>query len=202
MLTEEEKTTIASYNKTAPEWIRAHSNTSQCAREFEIFREYLPNGYVLEIGSAGGRDARRFRAAGYGYIGTDVSSGMLEEARKYNPGITFLFMDIYSLNLPILFDGFWSAATLLHIPKPRLPKALKNINRAIKPDGIGFIGVKEGEGDLILDEEIYGSRYFSYYSESEFTRHLEDSGFSILKFYKLPVSKKTTWLNYFVKVQK
>lgn len=202
MFTEEEKVTIESYNQTATQWVATHMNPNQCRAEFEIFKKYLPAGKILEIGVGGGRDAKRFAEAGYGYTGVDVSSGLLEEAQKNNPSLTFLIQDVYQLQFPFLFDGFWCAATLLHIPKRRIHEALQSIHQVVKPHGIGFICVKQGNGDMVLDEDEYGKRYFSYYTQNEFSEILARNGFSILETSVLPVSPKTTWLNFFVKKEK
>ena len=202
MLTKKEKVTIASYDQTATQWVATHMNPDQCRTEFEIFRKYLPKGKVLEIGSGGGRDAKRFRDGGYDYTGIDVSPGLLEEAKKNNPGLTFLLQDIYQINFPILFDGFWCAATLLHIPKSRIHEALQSIHQVTKPNGVGFICVKQGSGDMVLDKDDYGKRYFSYYTQDEFSKILTSSGFFILETSILPISTKTTWINFFVKIEK
>lgn len=202
MFTKKEKTTITSYNKFFKQWVANHTATDIFDNSFPKFRKYLPKGKILEIGSGGGRAAKKINKAGYEYTGVDVSAGLLEEARKNNPNLTFLLQDVYQLNFPFLFDGFWCAGTLLHIPKSRINKALKSIHRVIKPNGIGFICVKQGKGDMILDEDEYGKRYFSYYTQDEFSEILTANGFSILETSILPVSPKTTWLNFFVKIEK
>ena len=57
-------------------------------------------------------------AFGYDYTGTDISTGLLNEARKKVPGQSFYEMSVYDLDFPEgTFDGFWASAILLHIPK-------------------------------------------------------------------------------------
>lgn len=206
MFTKKEKITITNYNKFATKWTAAHAETDIFDNAFPKFRKYLPKGKILEIGFGGGRDAKKLEEAGYEYVGVDVSTGFLKEARKNNPNLTFLLQDVYQLNFSFLFDGFWCAATLLHIPKSRINKALKNIHKIIKPNGIGFICIKEGKGDLIAKKkEIEGQimkTYFSYYQQDEFSQILTSNKFSILKTSRRPVSIKTTWLNFFVKIEK
>lgn len=206
MFTKQEQTTIANYNKFAVKWAANHTETDIFDNAFPLFKKYLPKGKILEIGCGGGRDAKKLKQAGYDYVGVDVSIGFLKEAKKNNPGLTFLLQDIYQLDLPYLFDGFWCTATLLHIPKSKINKALQNIHRVIKPQGIGFICIKEGKGDLILDKkEVNGQilkTYFSYYQQDEFSQILIKNGFHILETSRRPVSIKTIWLNFFVKIEK
>lgn len=200
----EEAVTTESYNLIAPQWAEAHKDPKFWQVELERFKFYLPSGKVLEVGSGGGRDAEALDALGYEYTGTDNSTGLLDVARKRNPTLNFFHNSVYELMFPeSSFDGFWCAATLLHIPKSKIHNALHSIHNIIRSNGIGFICVKKGEGDMVFDEDDnYGPRYFSYYQDDEFTQILEESGFPILEKYEIPVSTKTTWLNFFVRVEK
>lgn len=206
MFTKKEKITIESYDRLATEWVADHIQVDIFNYAFPIFRKYLAKGNLLEIGAGGGRDAKKLADAGFKYIGIDVSNNLLKEARKNNPKLKFLLTDISDFKSHDLFDGFWCAATLLHIPKSKIVKTLKNIHDFIKPGGIGFICIKEGVGDLVKDKRLVDGklfeRYFTYYKQNEFLAILKKCGFSILETSSQPVSKKTTWLNFFVKVEK
>src|SRR3989338_777066 len=123
--------TVEYYNAHANEWAKEHGGYEDKSFWFEemgIFNEYLPKGKVVEFGSGAGKDAKSLIRLGYDYVGTDASSGLIEVARKNNPGATFLNMPLENLRLPkSSFDGFWTAATLLHIPKKEIGKVLSNI---------------------------------------------------------------------------
>ena len=209
-LTPEEKLTVATYDTNAQAWIKKHSTPGIWDKEMAIFKKLLPKGEILEIGAGGGRDAKELIALGYDYAGVDVSRGLLVEAQKLNPQAQFFHQSIYELDfLKYSFDGFWTAATLLHIPKSRINEALKKIHAIVRPNGIGFISVKQGRGEKIeLDEpQLPGERkrLFSYYSQDEFRKILIQNGYQIIKSYLssiIPMSQGTTWLIYFVKVVK
>lgn len=204
--TSEELTTIRSYDKVASAWVAAHSGVNYWADELAIFQRYLPAGYVLEIGAGGGRDAELLDGAGYDYVGIDISGGLLEQARIRNPKLPFLEASIYDIKSSILFDGFWCSATLLHLPKSRVEEALLSIHGAIRPKGVGFITIKEGYGDMIPEKETIDGieivRHFSCYQEEEFGDHLKATGYKTLEMQRREDSPKTTWLIYFVQVQK
>lgn len=80
-LSTEEKQTLDSYNKFAQEWSSSHLTFDLWSDEFKTFSQLLPKGKILEIGCGGGRDARML-AKKYEYLGTDISSGLLKEAKK------------------------------------------------------------------------------------------------------------------------
>lgn len=197
--TDREKQTVSYYNKKAEAWTTAHGGNEEVSywqSEMEKFHELLPSGKVLEIGSGAGKDASALIALGYDYIGTDASRGLIRVAQKRNPGAAFLPMAVQDLDFPKgTFDGFWTAATLLHIPKARIDGALGKIKKVVKSGGIGFISMKQGEGEK-TDEKT--GRWFAYYSEGEFREVLERNGFEVLETQIRPTDKDT-WLVFFVR---
>lgn len=206
-LSKKEKLTVEFYDNMAETWSREHASPGWWSAEIVTFQRYLPTGKILEIGSGGGRDAKELIEAGYKYQGTDVSKGLLEEARKLNPGAEFLSQSVYELDFPDnSFDGFWASAVLLHIPKNRIDAALQSLGRVVRGEGVGFISVKKGEGERIESEEArlpsVHQRLFSYYSEGEFKDVLLRNNFTILKSYLKPSGGKTTWLVFFVQIRK
>ncbi len=206
-LTKEEEITVETYNTNAEKWATEHSSPRFWVEEMGNFNKLLPSGKILEIGSGSGRDAKELMELGYDYTGIDVSDGLLREARKVNPNAEFIKMSLYELNFPENnFEGFWSSATLLHIPKNRIDEALNNIYTVVKEDGIGFISIKKGQGERIEKDEpeMEGTqtRLFTYYSDEEFRDVLKRNNFEILDFKERPTSERTTWLIYFVKVKK
>lgn len=206
-LSPEEEATVKTYNRSASEWVSKHSSERFWGEEMARFHELLPSGKILEIGSGGGRDAKELIALGYDYVGIDVSEGLLEEARKVNPDALFLQKSLYELDFPEnSFDGFWTSATLLHIPKSRINEALTNIHGVVKADGIGFISVKKGEGERVEEDEPEMEdkrpRRFSYYSDEEFKEVLKRNNFEVIESKVRLMSERTTWLIYFVRVKK
>jgi len=209
MSTPEEKITRESYNKIARRWSEKNGAATIWDEEIKNFFRLLgKKKSILEIGSGCGRDAEIFIKAGYKYTGVDVSSSLLDIARKRVPGTIFLEQSVYELNFPggVQFDGFWTSATLLHIPKTRIGRVLRKIKKFVKDGGIGFISVKEGVGEKTETGMTgYGSddkRFFAYYSKEEFGDILSKNGLEIVKAYSLKINNKTTYLCFFVRVIK
>ena len=206
-LTPAEQLTIKTYNSNAVAWAKKHSTPAYWAEEMAIFKKLLPKGKILEIGAGGGRDAQELIKLGYDYVGIDVAEKLLAEAKKLNPTATFLHQTIYDLDFSKnSFDGFWTSATLLHIPKSRIKTALGKIHTVIKSGGIGFISIKQGKGEKIEQDEpqLPGDRrrLFAYYSQDEFRKILEDNSYQVIESHIKPISERTTWLIYFVKASK
>jgi len=200
-LTKDEKQTLNSYNKYGRAWARAHMDYDSWKKELRRFKDYLPKGKVLEVGSGGGRDTKKLIELGYEYLGTDVSEGLLKAAQENNSGAKFMLKSVYDLDFPNnTFDGFWACAVLLHIPKSRIDEALKELHKVTKPKGVGFISVKKGRGErFIIEPPPDGKRLFSFYSLKGFEKRLLNNGFEILHSEERKKTAKTTWLVYFVR---
>lgn len=191
--------TVKYYNQEANSWSASHGGDDKDSwwkDEMTRFNEYLPSGRVLEIGSGVGKDAEALIKLGYDYTGTDASSGLLELARKRNPSATFIQRYAHEIE-PSLgeFDGFWASAVLLHIPRDEMQNSLLAISSVVKNEGIGFITMKEGEGERV-DEKT--GRLFTYYKEEEFTNVLESANFSVLEVGRRD-TEKDNWLIFYVK---
>ena len=202
-LSKEEQETVNWYDRNAISWLEKHGLNDEryFQPELDRFNILLPKGEILEIGSGYGGDAKYFISGGYEYIGIDVSKKLIELARLSNPTKSFINMSLYELKFTSnQFDGFWTASTLIHIPKNKIYQALKNIHTVVKKNGIGFISVMEGNVDM---ENSRPGRYYTLYSQEEFSKILTDSGYEIIdigiKDTEISLSK---WMCFFVKVSK
>lgn len=202
-LTSAEELTKQTYNNLAIKWSASHSTKSFWFKEMLQFNGYLPKGKILDVGSGAGRDAAELSEYGYDYVGTDFSSGLIEQARKNNPGFIFKEISLYDLNFKERFDGFWCAAVLLHTPKVRVPEALKAIRKNMKPGAIGFISIKEGKGeDIEVRRGIRGyDRLISYWQKEDFRKVLNAEGFEVIEEGEKPY-KDSIWLTFIVRSTK
>ncbi len=204
-LSKEEEITIRSYNAGADSWATAYSTPGYWRNELKEFHELLPSGKVLEVGCGGGRDAEDLLNMGYKYTGTDAAKKFVDICKRRFPAEERLLVrNLYNLKFPgNSFDGFWASAVFLHIPKRRAPEALVNLRNVVRPGGIGFISVKEGEGEKIIEDVSEGDgkkykRFWAFYRFGEFARELVESGFDIKSGKTRVQSARTTWLTYFV----
>ena len=175
--------------------------------EFEKYKSLVPGKKILDIGSGAGRDAAVFIEAGFDYTGVDASQAMLDVAKERAPKGTYKQMDFYHLEFSDnSFDGFWAAASFLHVPKVDLPKLLVEAKRILKTGGIGFISVKETDGmeEGMIEQKRFDTtiaRYFAFYENDEFKKYLADAGFEIIgdAKYHEDDERHTVWLGFFVK---
>ncbi len=167
-----------------------------------MFKKLLPSGNVLEIGAGTGRDAKELIALGYDYTGSDVSEELLNIARKEVPAAKFVAQSLYDLNFPKKFDGFWASAVLLHVPKKRIDEAFASIKSTLKPGAVGFISIKDGEGEELQKRKMGGietDRFFCFWRKDNFDRTLEKHNFKIEYYDHRIVTKNTHWHCYIVR---
>lgn len=199
-LSPEEKTTIQSYDKIASIRNQTHGDPEFWGDEFRVFHSFLPGGRIIEVGCGSGRDAFLLNKEGYTVVGIDLSEAMLSLAREIVPSAEFVKMDMCMLEFPSEhFDGFWAAASLLHLPKRKICQAIKEIRRVTKTGGVGFIAMKPGEGESMkMDHRWNVPRFFSLYKLEEFRDVLEQQWFGIEKISE-KVVEGVTWLCYVVR---
>jgi ubiquinone/menaquinone biosynthesis C-methylase UbiE len=199
-----DKLTVDAYDKIAEEFSR-RNGVSLYGKEYDLFGSLLKKGtVVLEIGCGTGRDAEELVNRGFDYTGMDASEGMLAIARERVKTGKFMLGDFYHLDFPDgAFDGFWAAASFLHVPKKDIDVVLGEATRILKPEGIGFISLKQkttmDEG-YIKEEKAGGiERYFAFYSQDEIEGILKRNHFEVLQTTTLTEKDGTIWLCCFIR---
>ncbi len=199
-----QKATKKYYNDNAQVWAKSkgHSSDSFYKDELNIFFELAKEGSVLEIGIGDGKDAEEL-ATKYNYTGIDISEGMVKFAKEKHKNLNFIQGNVTDLPFEDdAFNHFFTAATLLHITREDMPKALGEIKRVVMDEGIGFISLKKGKGEEFRAEE--NDRLFSYFTIEEFSKILQENGFEVLKTLEKLDGRpnKPNWIEFFVNVQK
>lgn len=183
-LTVEEEITQKAYNKHGARWARDHRDPDFWRNEFEKFKAHTTGKKILDVGCGGGTAAVLFAAEGFEYFGIDISETMVKEARK-NLGLAnvkFAVMSVYDLDFPPkAFDGFWAASSLHHIPKGRMRSVLTKLHAILKEGGTGFVAVKEGHGEELVEWYNSDKRFFTYYLEDEIRQLFEGCRFRVLE---------------------
>ena len=200
------KATIEAYNKIADEF-NIRNAISFYQKEAEVFKQlFREEKKILEIGCGTGRDAEMLVPMGFDYIGIDASERMLEKAREKLPNEKFIPMNFFHLTFPSgVFDGFWAAASFLHVPKKDIDIVLQEAKRILKPGGVGYISLKQKKNldEKIIHQDAFGGidRFFAFYDQQEFEDILKRNGFEIVSVMTEIEndSDKTVWLCFFVR---
>lgn len=144
---------------------------------------------IVEIGCGEGRSlqvAGRFFEKVYG-IEPAVKQAELARKRVFSSGgvvINDFFTDKYQL--PVLFDAFYSKMTFEHLENPCA--ILHNIGHFLKPGGIGWLNVPNGQ--KIYNENLYqlfSYVHIQYYTPLSINTMLQRAGFEIIELDTHPI---------------
>lgn len=141
---------------------------------------------VLEVATGPGLLAKHIASAAKKMIATDYSEGMIQEAKKgtYPPNLTFEVADATALPYgDNSFDVMLIANALHVMPEPE--KALSEINRVLRPDGIlvapNFVEHKGTFISRIWSRvlQIAGISFEHQWSVAEYQAFLRQNGWDI-----------------------
>ena len=148
---------------------------------------------VLDFGCGPGRDLITFKELGQEAIGLDGSERFVAMAREHS-GCEVWCQDFLKLDLPAeYFDGIFANASLFHIPSQELPRVLRELYVALKPDGVLFSSNPRGENQ----EGWSGERYGCYYDWPRWKELVTAAGFSEVRHYYRPTGlpcEQQPWL--------
>jgi ubiquinone/menaquinone biosynthesis C-methylase UbiE len=147
-----------------------------------LARETLGKGEVCDMGCGPGHVARYLRDAGAGVFGLDLSPGMLEQARRLNPGISFRQGNMLSLDLPDgSLAGIAAFYAIVNLPKESLPLAFREMARVLQPGGLLLLAFHIGD-EALHEDELWGQKIsmdFFLLPVAEARSHLEGAGFTV-----------------------
>ncbi len=139
-------------------------------------------GPVCDMGCGPGHVARYLHERGVQVIGIDLSSVMVEQALRLNPGIEFRQGNMLSLDIEDgALGGIAAFYSIIHIPRTEVAVALAEMKRVLRPGGLLLLAFHVGHETLHLDE-WWGQRVsvdFNFFRPEEMVSYLKAVGFEI-----------------------
>lgn len=179
--------TRRSHDRLAKIWINQPSYFDKRLKDAHTkrFLAHLRRGaLVLDAGCGLGKETKLLLQNGLKVVSIDISKGMLKEARKLMPNGDFRHMDMTRLSFKDeTFDAVWCFSSIHHLRKPEAAKAMRELTRVLKPNGIISIAAKEGKGWYYNVAHQSGKelkRFIKNYSKSSMSEMLVDNGFKLL----------------------
>jgi ubiquinone/menaquinone biosynthesis C-methylase UbiE len=152
-------------------------------RLLDRFAESVRNsGIACDLGCGPGHIARYLHGRGIQVCGMDLSSGMVERARRLNPGIEFNQGDMRTL--PVR-DNTWAGIAafyaIVHLPLPDLDRSLREMMRVLAPGGRLLLSFHIGEDTAQIESlwESGAALEFHFFRVSTVRGSIERAGFEI-----------------------
>ena len=168
-----DRKTIDAYTTRVAEYLSVPLPPEQIEARMAFAEAVAPGGYVLDLGSGPGADSMFFLREGLRVRALDATPAFVEHAREN--GVDAHVGTFDDVTETATFDGIYASFSLLHAPRKDFPRHLAAIHRALKPEGIFFLGLKLGTGEHRDDID----RYYTYFSQTEIEEALAEAGFTI-----------------------
>jgi 2-polyprenyl-3-methyl-5-hydroxy-6-metoxy-1,4-benzoquinol methylase len=174
------RATVAAYDGDATPYSDATWDLNdEVRRELDAFATTVgAGGTVLEIGSAGGRDAIALEERGLTVRRTDVTPAFVElmRSRGYDADL----LDPLTDELGGPYDGVWASACLLHVARNDLKTVLSRLAGATRPGGALGMSLKEGDGEeWSVHGHVRAPRRFTYWREAPLRELLAEAGWRV-----------------------
>ena len=102
-----------------------------------------PGGHILDAGCGSGRDALAFHRAGFRVTATEASANLAALARVHT-GLPIDVLIFDQMEWRETFDGIWTCASLLHVPRANLVATMVRLRDALVPGGVWWMSFKYG----------------------------------------------------------
>jgi SAM-dependent methyltransferase len=140
-------------------------------------------GAVCDMGCGPGQVARYLHDRGVSACGVDLSPAMVEAARELNPGIDFRQGDMLALSeiADDTFGGIAAFYSIIHVPRPLLADALRELRRVLRTGGTLLLTFHIGR-ETVHRDEFFGEEVsldFHFFETAEMKAELFAAGFEL-----------------------
>jgi SAM-dependent methyltransferase len=179
--------TQSSYDAVAPEYAERFKDEMD-DKPFDrdcldrLAREVGDLGPICDLGCGPGQIARYLHRNGVKTLGVDLSPNMIAEAQRLNPEIHFHQGNMLSLpDADNSWGGIAAFYCIIHIPRPQIVDALREMKRVLKPGGLLLITFHIGTEIEHLDKwwEKPVNLDFAFYQPDEMEGWLNEAGFGL-----------------------
>jgi trans-aconitate methyltransferase len=107
-------------------------------------------GPVWDVGCGSAGHVTRYLAdRGVQAAGADLSPGVVAQARRRQPDLSFQVADLRALPVPKgSLAGIVAFYSVIHLPRQQIPVALAEFRRALAPGGSLLVAMHGGAGEL------------------------------------------------------
>lgn len=133
---------------------------------------------ALDIGSGTGQLAKWLQNQGFDLLCIDPSPVMIKECRA--KGLTCLQTTFQNFHSSKSFSEVFAVLSFIHIPKKEWPEQMDKVADLLKPEGLFFLAVIQGENESVVqDPSLDFPRFFAYFTQNEIIK-LTEKKFELL----------------------
>ena len=173
----------ASYDEVAEEYAgRIFTELEQKPLDRALLDRFAKQvrGTVCDVGCGPGQVASYLHERGVEVLGIDASAGMVEQARRLNPGLTFRQGTMSVLEVADeMWGGIVAFYSIIHIPRQEVVAVLCEWRRVLRPGGLLLLAFHQGDEVRHVEEwwSIRVSLDFAFFQRTEMEDYVREAGF-------------------------
>lgn len=148
-----------------------------------IFLSHLKLGSnILDLGCGTGFSTDYFVQKGMKAQGVDLSTSMIDIAKKNYPKLMFLVADMRIFKPSEMMDAVWAGYSLFHFEQIYLEQTIENIKSYLRPQGIFGLVIQGGSGEIEPQEPFLPEKniYIHLYTKEDMIEILTKQGFEVI----------------------
>jgi TDG/mug DNA glycosylase family protein len=187
-----ERDTVAVYEARAEEW-RARRSARYADRAAALAGLVEPGTPTADLGSGPGQYLAHL---GRPAVAVDAAIAMLRLAAEATPDVPGVQADLELLPFRRgVLGGAWARASYVHVPAGRLPLALADLHRAMRPGAPARLTMMVGDGDGPFPGDDFPGRVFTRWQPDVWRDVLLGAGFELEAFEEDPGEGPDRWMD-------
>jgi CRP-like cAMP-binding protein len=133
--------TLRVYNDAAPAFAREWGEQPVPDDLYRLLSEFFEPGLTADIGCGSGRDLAWLASQGFSARGFDVSEGLLAEARKRYPALSFSHAELPQLDgiTSMTFQNVLCETVLMHLEPGLIAASVRRLLDILIPGGVLYL---------------------------------------------------------------
>jgi predicted Rossmann-fold nucleotide-binding protein/SAM-dependent methyltransferase len=177
--------TIDEYNRVASAYKSEQVGKLLAQEQLDDFVDLVhPPARVLDIGCGPGQDLR-YLSQKYAMTGVELAKRFVEIARLENPNANIIYGDIAKVDIgKNTYKGIWARDSIHHLPEEKLDDVFKKLADALVEDGILYVIVREGQGEIVETEKKNYTkieRFYHLFTPEELISRAKKAGLTLEK---------------------
>jgi 2-polyprenyl-3-methyl-5-hydroxy-6-metoxy-1,4-benzoquinol methylase len=155
--------TLAAYDQDAAAFARDwHEQPTPLDLQQVVARFFIKGGKTCDIGCGSGREVGWLNANGFPAEGFDASDGLLAEARRLYPHLTFAHAELPDLAgvAASAYDNVLCETVIMHLDRADIAPAVRRMLELAKPGGILYLSWRVTDGADLRD--AHGRLYAAF----------------------------------------
>jgi SAM-dependent methyltransferase len=137
-----DRATLAAYDSAAAAFAKDwHEQPAPVDLQEIVARFFIKGGATADIGCGSGREVAWLNANGFPAVGFDASDGLLAEARRRYPNLTFAHAELPDLQGIAAggYDNLLCETVIMHLDRALIAPSVRRMLELVKPGGVFYL---------------------------------------------------------------